>query len=82
MSPSTAASPDIYRGSDGLAALPFPPDEVWCVLLDTGEQRTNVVLGALHMGSYNADWVVHELPATWSVAERNAVLADLGCAVE
>ncbi len=81
-SPSPAASPDIYHGSDGLAGLPYPPEDLWCVLLDTGEQGTDVVLVALHMGLYNADWVVHELPANWSAAERSAALAELGCGVE
>lgn len=82
LSPSPAASPDVYRGSDGLRGLPYPPEEIWCVLLEPREERAQVVLVALHMDLYKADWVVHELPPEWSAAERSAVLADLGCLVE
>ncbi len=82
LSSSPTASADIYRGSDGLRALPYPPEEIWCVLLEPHEEEAQVVLVAMHMDLYKADWVVHELPPGWSVAERNAVLADLGCAVE
>jgi hypothetical protein len=82
LSPSPPASPGIYRGSDGLRALPYPPEEIWCVLLEPREEEAQVVLVALHMDLYKADWVVHELPPAWSAAERGAVLSDLGCAVK
>ncbi len=76
------ASRDVYRGSDALAALPYPPEDLWCVRLNAGQEGPEVVLVALHMGLYNADWVVHELPANWPAAELSAVLADVGCGVE
>jgi hypothetical protein len=45
-----------------LRPLPFPPEEVWCVLLGRGSQATSsgVVFVALHQDIHNADWVVHE----------------------
>ncbi len=62
-------------------ALPYPPNEVWCVRLDGAAPGAEVVFVALHADMYNAGWVVHELPAAWSVAERRAVLADLDCKI-
>ena len=56
------------RGS-GLKPRPFPPKEVWCVLLgrersstddSTGETTYAVVFVAEHHDLYNADIVIHE----------------------
>jgi hypothetical protein len=82
LSPSPGASPDIYRGNDGLAALPYPPEDIWCVLLEAGDQGPDVVLVALHMSLYSADWIVHEVPPAWSAADRGDLIADMGCAIE
>jgi hypothetical protein len=63
--------------------LPFPPERLWCVLLDPGDlgaRRT--VFVALHQDLYNAGWIVHEGPAGASDTDLGAALARLGCDVE
>ncbi len=74
-----------YMGSNAKwrssRALPYPPTEVWCVRLASADPGAEVVVVALHEDGYNAGWIVHELPAVWSAADRNAVLAELDCGI-
>ena len=64
--------------SAALDPIPYPPDDVWCVLLkDGGEQE--LVFAALHNSLYNADWIVHISPAAWGSAELETDLNSLGC---
>jgi hypothetical protein len=78
-----------YVGGSGRRPLPFPPEEVWCVLLaqalqerDTGEATYSVVFVALHQDLYTADWVLHEvvddLPAGALAESLAALECDLG----
>jgi hypothetical protein len=45
--------------SGSLKPLPFPPQDVWCVLLKSGK-NLQLVFVALHQDLYNADFVIHE----------------------
>jgi hypothetical protein len=67
----------LARGGS-LRALPYPPTDLWCVLLRRGSEPGVIVLLALHTDLYGAEWVVHE-----GVAAPDGVgaslLAALGC---
>jgi hypothetical protein len=71
--------------SDARGALRFPPDEVWCVLLErkgiTVEEAPPyvVVFVALHMDMYVADWIVHEAVGSPSSPEFGKILPTIGC---
>jgi hypothetical protein len=71
--------------SGNLGALRFPPDEVWCVLLEregiTVEEAppSVVVFLALHMDMYVADWIVHEAVGSPSSPELGRILSTIGC---
>jgi hypothetical protein len=64
---------------DSLLPLPYPPKEVWCVLLKVAPSLEGtayrVVFPALHMDMYNADWLVHEAPQDLG----GQALATIGC---
>lgn len=63
----------------GLRPLPFPPVDVWCVLLrQAGDASPGVVFVAEHHDIYNADWILHE-PNAESRPELNAILSSVGC---
>ncbi|MGD8625260.1 MAG: hypothetical protein PVF47_08420 [Anaerolineae bacterium] len=68
----------------GTRPLPYPPQELWCVLLHRKENRTGrtwrpVILIGQHADIYNADWVVHELPREISIPALVDRLSQLGC---
>jgi hypothetical protein len=74
--------------SNILSPLPFPPDQVWCVLLEQqsrassehGAERPDaVVLVALHIDMYVADWVVHSVAGDPFSRELETVLSTIGC---
>jgi hypothetical protein len=71
--------------SDTLGALRFPPDEVWCILLErkgiTVEEAppSVVVFLALHMDMYNAEWIVHETGGKPSSPELRTILSTINC---
>jgi len=60
--------------------IPYPPTEVWCVLLKlASEDAYSVVFANLHMDMYNAQWIIHEgekAPFTQGFLEH---VASLGC---
>ena len=63
--------------------LPFPPKEMWCVLLET-DARSGVtpyggVFVGLHMDMYNSDWVVHEIATDFSTPGFEETLSLIGC---
>jgi hypothetical protein len=61
--------------------LPFPPERLWCVIVDPGTLGARrPVFVALHQDLYNADWIVHVPPHSASGAELSAALDTLGCA--
>jgi hypothetical protein len=88
---------DVDFGSDlvptqtyslNLAHLYYPPKELWCAVLGTGEPAIAVTMApathavvfvGLHMDVYNADWVVYPSPTNISASELKSWLAKLGC---
>ncbi len=72
------------EGSLGQRPLPFPPQEVWCVLVKErgapeGTDPYQLLFVALHQDLYNADWVVHEGVAELLSQEAAAAMTALGC---
>jgi hypothetical protein len=68
----------------GTRPLPYPPQELWCVLLhrkehSTGQTWRPVVLIGRHADIYNADWVVHEETRELSIPALVDRLSQLGC---
>jgi len=64
--------------------LPYPPKEVWCILLKEedkpiGAPSYAIVLAALHMDMYNADWMIHEGPRDLSTPGLVGSLKEIGC---
>ncbi len=76
---STPASNADY--SAGLQPVPYPPDQLWCVLLADGPQQ-QVVYVALHNSLYNAEWLVHVPPDPWGSPALQSTLSNVGCAFE
>ena len=71
--------------SGSLMPLPFPPEKVWCVLIENttdkaisfnGQGKTELVLVALHQDLYNADIVIHE---TNVEPQEVDIAARIGC---
>jgi hypothetical protein len=68
-------------------ALPFPPKEVWCVLLERADTTFGLAAGmpydvvfvGLHVDLYYADWVVHKGPAAPASPQLKDSLSVLGC---
>jgi hypothetical protein len=58
--------------------LPYPPDEVWCVLLQNDSQQ-QVVYVALHKSQNNADWIVHIPSQPYSSPSLQNSLSQIGC---
>jgi hypothetical protein len=68
----------------GAMPLPYPPKELWCVLLKqqnraTGRTSYPIVFVGLHMDMYSADWIVHEGPGDPSTPGVLDSLSQLGC---
>ncbi len=75
-----------YVGGSGRRPLHFPPEEVWCILLEqapqergAGEAAYTVVFVALHQDLYTADWVLHEWASDLPAAALTESLAALEC---
>jgi hypothetical protein len=65
-----------------LAALYYPPQEIWCVLLKTGTARQpsySAVFVGVHVDLYNAGLVVHQANRAPGSPELAAQLSALGC---
>jgi hypothetical protein len=63
-----------------LEPLPYPPEQVMCVLLHDGSQL-NLVYVALHNNLYNADWIVHIAPDPWGSQAIQNNLSAIGCQI-
>jgi hypothetical protein len=64
---------------DDRLALPFPPEEVWCVLLK-GQPRDRVVLVARHHREpYYTEWITHQGPGEPFDQPVLETLSALGC---
>jgi hypothetical protein len=80
--PSLTTPTPAYGGPTYLFAsmgnpIPFPPEDVWCVLLTDSE--AHLIFITLHQTLYNADWIVHEPPGDWSAADLSQTLSSIGC---
>jgi len=74
VTPGTSGSPS----GGGSRPVPFPPMDVWCVLLkDTGQSSPAIVFVALHQDLYSADWLVHEPQG--DAKEIADALSKIGC---
>jgi hypothetical protein len=72
-----------YDGREGVGPkpLPFPPADVWCVLLDYDSVRSGIFV-ALHQDLYNADWVVHTGWKRLSIEEFERLASGVGCELD
>jgi hypothetical protein len=73
---------DSYGGRRGPRPLPFPPEDVRCVLLerDHNEETTyNIVFVAEHQDLYNADVVIHEGASDLSDQPFAESISEIGC---
>jgi hypothetical protein len=61
-----------------LQAMPYPPAELWCLLLKDGHQEQLIYM-ALHNNLQNADWVVHIPSDPWGSLQLQSNLQNLGC---
>ena len=76
---SPTVTPNVQNLGTG-RPIPFPPADVWCVLVKQQNQsQPQVVFVALHQDLYNADWLVHEPPADLSPRALSDRLAAIGC---
>ncbi|MDY0019537.1 MAG: hypothetical protein RBT47_06015 [Anaerolineae bacterium] len=71
-------------GSPGQRPLPFPPQEVWCVLVKErgapeGTDPYQLLFVAQHQDLHSAAWVVHEGTAELLSQEAAAAMTALGC---
>jgi hypothetical protein len=75
-----------WKTASGPSPLPFPPKELWCVLLRQGEAgletRYALLYVALHMDMYSGDWIVHQglEAATAAAVVRSA--SNVGCSLD
>jgi hypothetical protein len=75
--PTVTPGASNWQSGGGGRPVPFPPVDVWCILLRDEDQSSEVVYVAEHQDLYNADWLVHE--AAGSSKETNAALSKIGC---
>ena len=70
-----------YWATDERRPLPYPPEEVWCVLLERNAEspQNGVVFVSLHQDIHNADWVVHEVGPDPFGSASTQLASDLGC---
>jgi hypothetical protein len=71
-----------------LMALPFPPEEVWCVLLgrednlephQLTDEAVELILVALHQDLYNADYIIHEIAGGSDAKRFSEVVRAIDC---
>ncbi len=72
------------EGLPGQRPLPFPPQEVWCVLVKErgapeGADPYQLLFVAQHQDLHSAAWVVHEGVAELLSQEAAATMTALGC---
>jgi hypothetical protein len=65
-------------GGEG-TPLPYPPQEVWCVLVQIAAGQEVVLLARHHREPYQTDWIIHQQPADPSPSGWIELLDLLGC---
>lgn len=70
-----------YSGErrSGPKPLPFPPDDVWCVLLERDHGTRTIVFVVEHQDLYDADMVVHEGASDLSSQSSVENVSQIGC---
>lgn len=77
------ALPTAIGGGFGARPLPYPPEQVWCAVVEPrAETGRGVVLVALHQDIHNADWIVHQAIAGPFSQQALDLAAEVGCQVE
>ena len=70
-----------YR-KNGTVPIPFPPVELWCVVLNEAAKPPSVAFVALHRDLYYAEWLVHEPSSYADIGELNRRLSSVDCNLE
>ncbi len=81
-SPASLGTVDVLhesaaRSEDQRMPLPYPPEDLWCVQLDSEELNPTIVFVALHQDLYTGAWIIHE-PAMGV----DQTLSTIGCAMQ
>ena len=94
---TVSLSPVLTKSMNVIGApLPYPPDDLWCILLQVSHPQTStfdtakvetgseyaVVFVGLHVDLYNGAWVIHESADPFPSPELNATLDEVGCKLE
>ena len=78
-------------GGESRIPIPYPPEEVWCILLKQKPNHENipieskdnfVVFVALYKELYNSDWVIHESKYDFSSSSLENTLSTIGCKLD
>ena len=80
--PRRAITPEAVGGygHTGGRALPYPPQEVWCLtLVREGQAVPALAFAALHQDMYNAQWIIHEAAGDAATVALQKHLGALGC---
>jgi hypothetical protein len=85
IAPSVSLTPNLpgLRLPSSGRPLPYPPQDVWCVLLagdQSGRTGDLLIFVALHQDLYGAAWVVHEAGDAPFGSDLEADLREIGCA--
>lgn len=76
--PTVTPGASSWLSGGGSRPVPFPPTDVWCILLkDADNSSPQVVYVAIHQDLYNADWLVHE--SAGDSKETTDALSKIGC---
>jgi len=67
------------KGGDGQRSLPYPSNDVSCVLLTGSSEKQWIVFVVLHEDMYYTDWLVHEARSPWPSDELRTTLDTIGC---
>jgi hypothetical protein len=70
---------DARLAPDRRLPLPFPPQELWCVLLESGSRDQVIFLARHHREPYYTEWVVHQGPKAPFSQSLLDTLSDIGC---
>lgn len=67
--------------ADDRLPLPFPPQDVWCILLSDGTRDQLAFLALHNQEPHNTDWIIHQNPLGPLDESSLALLSDLGCSL-
>jgi hypothetical protein len=64
-----------------LEPIPYPPEQVMCVLVEVADQP-QLLYVSLHNSLYNADWIVHVSNDPWGSPFLRSRMDALDCAID